>query len=220
MGLDEDATRASSPRARGRRRSSSDAEKDTRALIVAAAGDEFAARGYDSASFRSIARTAGVDPALVHHYFSDKADLFAESISAPIRPDHILRSALSGPRDRIGENLVRLLLTAFEDQHSRDRLLAVLRTALGHEFAATMIRQFLFREVFRRIAVELAVDDGELRATLAASQLVGLIIARYGIRIEPLASTPVEELVRRIGPIVQWYLTGESALDSAGATGE
>jgi len=131
MGLDEDATRASSPRARGRRRSSSDAEKDTRALIVAAAGDEFAARGYDSASFRSIARTAGVDPALVHHYFSDKADLFAESISAPIRPDHILRSALSGPRDRIGENLVRLLLTAFEDQHSRDRLLAVLRTALG-----------------------------------------------------------------------------------------
>jgi AcrR family transcriptional regulator len=196
---------ANSPeRPRGRRRLGTDA----RGAIVAAAGHEFSSHGYDGASFRAIARRAGVDPALVHHYFSDKADLFAEAIRAPIRPDRIVAEILRGPRDQVGENLVRMLLGAAEDPKVRDRVIGLIRTALGHDFAATMLRQFLFREVFHRIAEGLGVPDGELRANLAGSQMVGLMVVRYGIQAEPLASEAADEVVRRVGPVIQWHLVG------------
>lgn len=193
------------PRPRGRRRTG---EADAREQIVAAATKEFLDRGYDAASMRAIARRAGVDPALVHHYFAEKADLFAEAVRAPLRPDQIVREVLRGPRDRIGMNLVTVVLTTLESEKARDRVISLIRTGLGHDFAATMIRQFLVREVLRRIAEELGAEDGSLRATAAASQLVGMLIVRYGIRAEPLASAPIEEVARRIGPAIQWHLTG------------
>jgi AcrR family transcriptional regulator len=163
---------------------------------------------------RSIARKAGVDPALVHHYFAEKADLFAESIRAPIRPDRVVKEILAGPRERIGENIIRYLLGALEERSARVRVISLIRTALGQEFAATMLRQFLIREVFKRIAEAIGGEDSQLRASLAASQIVGLMIVRYGIRIEPLASAPIEEVVARIGPIIQWHLVGTAPLDS------
>lgn len=170
---------------------------------------------------RGIARRAGVDPALVHHYFGDKADLFAETVSSPIRPDRIVREVLQGPRESIGVNLVTAALTAMETGKARDRIITLIRTALGHDFAATMLRQFLTREVIGRIAAELDVDDAELRATAVASQLIGIFLVRYGVRIEPLASTPIAEVARRIGPVVQWHLTGYPApLDSEAIAAE
>ena len=193
------------PRPRGRRRTG---DTDAREQIVTAVTKEFLDRGYDAASMRAIARRAGVDPALVHHYFAEKADLFAEAVKAPLRPDQIVREVLRGPRDQIGMNLVTVVLTALENEKARDRVISLIRTGLGHDFAATMIRQFLVREVLRRIATELGAEDGELRATAAASQLVGMFIVRYGIRAEPLASAPIEEVARRIGPAIQWHLTG------------
>ena len=202
-------------RPRGRRRK--DAAADTRSTIVKAAAAEFASRGYESASMRSIARKAGVDPALVHHYFAEKADLFAESISAPIRPDRIVKEILAGPREQIGENIIRFLLGALEERGARTRIISLLHTALGQEFAATMLRQFLAREVLQRLASAIGGESQELRASLAASQIVGLIIARYGIRIEPLASAPAEEIIQRVGAVVQWHLTGggpSASLDS------
>lgn len=201
------------PRPRGRRRTG---DADARSQIVAAASKEFLAHGYDAVSMRAIARRAGVDAGLVHHYFSDKAELFAEAVSVPIRPDQIIRDVLHGPRDSIGVNLVTAALTAMESGKARDRVISLIRTALGHDFAATMLRQFLVREVMRRIADELGVDDGELRATAVASQLVGLFLVRYGVKIEPLASASIEEVARRIGPAIQWHLTGYPApLDTA-----
>ncbi|MBX3091471.1 MAG: TetR family transcriptional regulator [Cryobacterium sp.] len=193
------------PRSRGRRRNS---DTDARSQIVVAASKEFLAVGYDASSMRAIARRAGVDPALVHHYFDDKATLFAEAVSAPVRPDLIVREVLRGPRDRIGVNLVTVALTAMEEGKARDRIVTLIRTALGHDFAATMLRQFIVREVIRRIADELDVEDGELRATAVASQLVGVFMVRYGIRAEPLASASIEEVAQRIGPVIQWHLTG------------
>ncbi|MES2094176.1 MAG: TetR family transcriptional regulator [Actinomycetota bacterium] len=200
-------------KARGRRRTVDSEPVSTRDLIVAAAGREFASRGYEGASFRSIARAAKVDPALVHHYFSEKAGLFAESIGAPIRPDRIVATVLSGPRDRIGENLVRILLTTLDAEGTGRRMVELLRAALGHEFAAAMIRQFVVREILARITAELDADDGGLRATLAGSQLVGVIVVRYGIRVEPMASAAMEDLVRHLGPVVQWHLTGTAPGD-------
>ncbi|HRQ00232.1 MAG TPA: TetR family transcriptional regulator [Terrimesophilobacter sp.] len=206
-----------SPR-RGRRRAG---DGDAREQILAAATKEFLDRGYDAASIRGIARRAGVDPALVHHYFDDKADLFAESVRTPIRPDQVVKQALQGPRDQIGVNLVTAVLTVLENDKSRDRVISLLRTALGHDFAATMLRQFIMREVLHRIAKELEVDDGELRATAVATQIVGLMVVRYGVRVEPLASAPIDEVARRIGPVVQWHLTGYPAsLDKEAPAGE
>lgn len=217
MTVETDGTTPGRPR--GRRRGGT----DSRAEIVAAASREFIDHGYDATSFRGIARRAGVDPALVHHYFADKAELFAESVRAPIRPDRIVAEILQGPRDQVGDSLVRMLLSALEDPKARDRVIGLLRTALGHDFAATMLRQFLFREVFHRIAEGLGVPDGELRATLAATQIVGLMVVRYGVRAEPLASESVDEVARRVGPVVQWHLMGypgDLSIDKPGGHAE
>lgn len=210
-------------RPRGRRRSGSDA----RAEIVAAAGREFIERGYDATSFRGIARRAGVDAALVHHYFADKAELFIETVQAPIRPDKLVTQILQGPRDQVGDSLVRMLLTTVENARARDRVIGLIRTALGHDFAATMLRQFLLREVFHRIAEGLGVPDGELRATLAATQVVGLMVVRYGVKAEPLASASIDEVARRVGPVIQWHLmgypgelSGDTSIDNGGTTAE
>ena len=205
-------------RTRGRRRTG---DADARSQILKAASKEFLANGYDATSMRAIARRANVDPALVHHYFSEKAELFAASVSSPMRPDLIVKEVLRGPRDQIGVNLVTVVLTKMETGKSAERIISLIRTALGHDFAATMLRQFITREVLKKIADELGVDDGELRAGAVASQIVGLFMVRYGVRVEPLASAPIDEVARRIGPVIQWHLTGYPApLDSGASPSE
>jgi AcrR family transcriptional regulator len=194
-------------RRRGRRRSGDDSG-GARADILEAARHEFADRGYDDVSLRAVARAASVDPALIHHYFPDKAELFAATMAIPIRPDRIVAEILAGPRDAIGASIVRAIVTRFDDPAVRAPILTIVRTALGHEFAARMLRQFLLREVLHRIAETLELPDGELRASFAATQIVGLIIARYGIRLAPLAEASTDEVVARVGPVVQWHLLG------------
>jgi AcrR family transcriptional regulator len=198
----------STPLVRRGRRKSSDAVGGARAEIVSAASAEFADKGYDATSLRAVARRAGVDAALVHHYFADKADLFAATVNVPIRPDLLVAEILRGPRDAIGVTIVRTIVTQLDNRPARDAALGLVRTALGHEFAARMLRQFMMREVLGRIAAELDAPDAELRASLAASQIVGLIIARYGIRLGALADATPDEVVARVGPIVQWHLLG------------
>ena len=188
---------------------------DTRANILAAAATEFARDGYETTSMRGIARAAGVDPALVRHYFNDKADLFAEAIAVPMRPDRLVGTALKGPRDQVGANLVRYIVKTMDDPATSRRVVSMMQTALGQEFAAGMLREFIIREVLKRIADELLDEDAELRASFAATQVVGLVIARYGLRIEPLASASPEEVVARVGPVVQWHLLGNPLPDSS-----
>ncbi|HEY5230567.1 MAG TPA: TetR family transcriptional regulator [Galbitalea sp.] len=197
------------PLVRRGRRKTSDEGTGARAEIVAAASVEFTDNGYDATSLRAVARRAGVDAALVHHYFADKADLFAATVDVPIRPDRLVAEILRGPRDAIGATIVRTIVTQLDNAPARDAFLALLRTALGHEFAARMLRQFMMREVLGRIALQLDAPDSELRASLAASQIVGLIIARYGLKLGALADATPDEVVARVGPVVQWHLLGE-----------
>ena len=166
---------------------------------------------------RGIARAAGVDPALVRHYFSDKPELFAEAVAVPMRADRLVATALEGPRDQVGVNLVRYIVQTLDDPATSQRVVSMMQTALGQEFAARMFRHFIIREVLKRIAADLLDDDAELRASFAATQLVGLVIARYGLRIEPLASASQDEVVARVGPVVQWHLMG-SPLPQAPST--
>ena len=185
----------SEPRRRGRPRGAR--AGDTRARILAAAAAEFGEHGYEAASVRAIARRADVDPALVHHYFDDKQGLVTEVVAVPLRPDRLVRQALDAPIDELGERLVRAVLTAWDSGPVRPAAVAALRSAVGQGPVARMLREFLRREIMHRIATALGdADDAELRAELAASQMVGVIMVRYVLEFEPVASTDVDELVR------------------------
>jgi AcrR family transcriptional regulator len=156
---------------------------------------------------RGIARAAGVDARLVHHYFDGKEDLFVAALGFPARPQEIVAAVLDGPIDGLGERLVRTLLSVWESPGGRDRIVALLSGALASEAAARMLREFVTRELLGRIAAALEMDHGELRAALAASHLVGVAMARVVVRIEPLASLDIDELARIVGPVLQRYLT-------------
>jgi AcrR family transcriptional regulator len=180
---------------------------DTRQAVLDAARDCFAAFGYDGATIRAIAAKAGVDPALVHHFFGAKADLFAAAMELPAR--EVLPTLLDGEVDGLGERVVRTFLTLWEDPHTRGRFLAVVRSAVRYEAAATMLRSFLSREVIDVLAHNLDTPDADLRATLVGSQLIGLAMARYVVKVQPLASASVDTVVAAYAPTIQRYLTGD-----------
>ncbi|MGY1455974.1 TetR/AcrR family transcriptional regulator [Streptomyces sp. SS8] len=177
--------------------------------ILASARAEFAGRGYDKASIRSIARGAGVDPALVHHYFGTKEQVFEAAAEVSFAPaaEGLGHLAPHGP-DGLGEELVRFFLGVWENPASRAPLLAVVRSALSNETAARILRGMVTRQLMARVARRLEAPDRELRVELAAAQMVGTAIMRYVLEIEPLASAEPEELVARLAPAVQHHLTG------------
>lgn len=203
------------PRRRGRPRGAN--RDETKARILEAAAAEFGERGYEAASIRSIARRAGVDPSLVHHYFDDKSALVAEVVAVPLRPDRIVQGALDGPIEELGARLLRAVLAAWDNPSVRPAATAAMRSVIGQGPVARMLREFLRREIMLRLAAKLGgSDDAELRAELAASQVVGLIMARYILAFEPIASVDDDEIVARVAPAVQFHLTGDPrVLDSA-----
>lgn len=190
------------PRRRGRPRGGSDA----RDRIIAAATDEFGELGYDAATLRAIATRAGVDAALVHHYFGTKADLFTATVDVPIRPDVDIPALLAGDRAEFGSHVVRYVLEQWEKPDVRRRGVVLLRTAIGNRMTTPLIAGFLHRELLGRVAAKLDVPDAELRAGLVASQMAGLLVTRYVLRLGPVADASVDDLVARIGPTVQRYL--------------
>ncbi len=182
------------------------AGSDTRADILLAAAREFSAKGYNGVSVRGIARSAGVDPALVHHYFEGKSGLFVEAMQLPADPGPTILSFLEGPREGVGERIARGFFGLWEAPERQERFVAIVRSAVGHEDASRMLREFLAREVFGRIAASSGVPDPQLRAGLAASQMIGLAMLRYVIGYPPVVQAEVEELVRLVGPTIQRYL--------------
>lgn len=183
---------------------------ETRDAILDAARAVFAERGFDGASIRAIAADAGVDPALVHHYFGAKDKLFLAAMNSPVDPGEMLPQVLAGDPDAIGERLVRTFLGIW-DSPAGAAGVALLRSGLTNEWSARMLREFLTTQVLRRVLQQLDIDPVELplRGSLVATQLAGLAMMRYVIRLEPVASVPPEVLVTTIGPTVQRYLTGD-----------
>jgi AcrR family transcriptional regulator len=190
-------------RRRGRPRAG---ESDARERIMAAAIDEFADAGYEGATIRGIAARAGVDSALVHHHFGTKADLFGAAIGAPMRPDLALPEILAGPREEVGERIMRFVLGAWEQPEVRRRGVVLMRAALGNKLTTPLLAGFLSRELLSRIARSLDVPDAELRASLVASQVAGMLIARYVLKLPALAEASVDDLVARVAPTIQRYL--------------
>jgi AcrR family transcriptional regulator len=182
--------------------------QDTREAILAAARTAFAERGLDGASIRLIAAGAGVDPALVHHYFGTKDQLFLAALQAPIDPGEVIAPILAGGLDGVGERLVATMLSVW-DSPAGAAAVAVLRSAVSNEQIAAMLREFVVSRILKRIVKELQLDpvEGLLRGGLVASQIAGLIMMRYVIRVEPVASADIRTIAALVGPTVQRYLT-------------
>jgi AcrR family transcriptional regulator len=181
----------------------------SREAILDAARREFAEHGYQHATIRGVAELAGVDPALVHHYFGKKQELFVAAVRLPVNPVEQLAAVLAEDPDQVGERLVGTFLSIWDNAADRSPLLALVRSAVGDEDAAAMLREFITEEVLGQIARRLGSPDARLRATLVGSQLVGLLMARYIIKVEPLASAPAAQVAAAVGPTVQRYLTGD-----------
>lgn len=197
------------PRRRGRPSRTESADTPaTRDRILAAAREEFSERGYDKASVRGIAKAAGVDSALVHHYFGTKEQVFEAAVTLSFGPAMQAPQAVEeGPLDGVGERLTRFVFGVWENPATRTPLLAIVRSAVNNEAAATVFRRIIATQVLRRIADRLEVPDAELRAELAAAQLVGIAMLRYVIKVEPLASADPEQIIERVAPVVQGHLT-------------
>jgi len=189
----------------GRRPGSS----DTRARILGAARVSFGERGLEATTIRDVARRAEVDPALVHHYFGSKQQLFVAAMELPVDFGTVVPGLLEGPRDELGERFVRFLLDLWETPAMRPLILGIIRSATTDPVAAGMLRQDLADGPLLALARAIDRPDAPLRAALAGSQLVGLMMARYVVGVEPLASAPRETIVQTIGPTIQRYLTGD-----------
>ncbi|QKW61925.1 TetR/AcrR family transcriptional regulator [Streptomyces sp. NA03103] len=182
---------------------------DTRDRILVTAREEFSERGYEKTSVRGIAKAAGVDPALVHHYFGTKEQVFAAAIEVAFAPAMDAPEAIAdGPLDGVGERLTRFIFGVWENPATRTPLLAILRSAVNNEAAAAVFRRLIAAQLLRRVAAQLNAPDAELRVELAAAQLIGCAMLRYVIKVEPLASADPEQLVARLAPVVQGHLTG------------
>ncbi|MFK0287560.1 TetR family transcriptional regulator [Streptomyces sp. NPDC090499] len=182
---------------------------DTRDRILVTAREEFSEHGYEKTSVRAIAKAAGVDSALVHHYFGTKEQIFEAAIAVAFAPVVDAPGAIAdGPLEGVGERLTRFVFGIWENPTTRTPLLAIVRSAVNNETAAAVFRRLIAAQLLRRLAEQVDHPDGELRAELAAAQLVGCAMLRYVIKVEPLASADLEQIVARIAPVVQGHLTG------------
>lgn len=168
----------------------------------------FADAGYDKTSVRDIAAAAGVDPALIRHYFGSKAELFRATMGWPFEPAEIAAQVMRSDRGEIGARLTRVFFGAWEQPDSRAPLLAILRGAATHEESATLVRQFIQGQLYREMASELSGPDAELRIDLAMAQLLGIAYLRYVLRVDPVASAPADELIARVTPVIEAHIAG------------
>ncbi|MDO5053100.1 MAG: TetR family transcriptional regulator [Pseudoclavibacter sp.] len=203
---DEDAAEAARPRRRGRGRPRR-GTGDMREEILAAARKEFAEQSYTAATVRSIARRAGVDPALIHHYFGSKAGLFSEAVGTPAQVDEVLPEIVDGPVEELGARIARFTFSIWEDPAGQARGLAVMRYALGGDME--LVAEYIRQEQVLPVAAVLPFPDAELRATSAAMHVLGLLMGRYLLRTPSLVDVDAAELEARTAATLQQILTAE-----------
>lgn len=179
---------------------------DTRAQILDAARDAFAEHGFDRATIREIARRADVDPALVHHYFGSKDKLLLATIDAPVDPVELIPRIVGPGVDGLGERLVGAFITVW-DGPAGARGAVLLRSAVSHPLMLRLLREFLARTL--RVAADrlgVTIDHPGFRGSLIASQMLGLAMTRYVLKVEPLAGAPAEVVAAMVGPTIQRYV--------------
>jgi AcrR family transcriptional regulator len=185
--------------------------QDTRGQIITAARHAFATKGFGGASMRAIAAEAGVDAALIHHYFDSKQQLFLATVALPLGLPGMLEEVAAGTRDGLGERLVRSVLGVW-DSELQPSLVAAIRTALTDPALTRSAGEFLTLEVIGHVLPrdDLSLEEANRRAGLVASQILGLVIGRYVLRLPVLANRETEDLVAEVGPTVQRYVDGRA----------
>lgn len=187
---------------------------DTRAALLHAAREVFNESGYDGATVRHIAGRAGVDPAMVNHWFGSKEGLFGAAVlELPFQPQELLDRLIAGPAEQLGERIVHTFLSVW-DETGGGVFIALVRSVTAHEQATHVLRDIFVKQLFTRLAAKIGAADAPLRATLVASQMIGLGMVRYVARFDPIATAETAVLVPAIAPNIQRYLTGD-----IGATG-
>lgn len=213
----DNASRAATARRRAGRRAG---DSGTRDAILNAARTLFAERGYNAATIRAIAASAGVDPALVHHFYGTKEKLFAAAMRLPVVLSEYIGAALA-PAARpdevgLGEHIIRTALTLWESQGLMETFLGLFRSAVADEQAAVMLREFVAESILSTVGRAVGLDalpaaQAEYRAGLAASQMIGLAVTRLVLKFPAMTDPSIDDLARAIGPTIERYLTGEIA---------
>jgi AcrR family transcriptional regulator len=181
---------------------------DTRATILDAARSAFAEKGFAGTTIRGVAAQAGVDASLVHHYFGTKDDLFLAAMELPFDPRRAMAPAVSGGLDGAGERLLRAFLSLWDDPEVSPVLVGIVRSALqpGGE---RLLTQGIVPVLLLPVGESLGIDRPEVRMPLVISQVAGLILTRYLVGLEPIASMPAEDVVATYAPVIQRFLTAD-----------
>ncbi len=181
---------------------------DTRTEVLDAARTSFAEKGFRSTTIRAVASSAGVDPALVHHYFGTKDDLFIAALEIPVDPREVLAPVVAAGPDGAGERLLRTILGTWDDPALQPGLLAIARSLIGDD-SRGLVRKAFIPVVVGPVLAALVTDQPEVRIPLVASQIAGLVLTRYVLAVPQMVAMPPEDLVARMGPVLQHYLTGD-----------
>jgi AcrR family transcriptional regulator len=201
-------------------------DSGTSEAILDAARGQFATRGYQGATIRGIAGVAGVDPALVHHFYGTKEALFAAAVRLPMVPSEVIATVLANGTDGtggaggagLGERLIRTALTVWESDGVKDAFTGLLRSAVTSEQAALMLREFIADSILAAIARVAGLDrlgnqaEADYRVTMVATQMIGLALTRLVLKLPGITGASIDELAATVGPAVERYLTGEIAL--------
>jgi AcrR family transcriptional regulator len=189
---------------RGRRKGS----PDTKAAILEAARTLFAENGFSGTSVRAVAGAAGVDPALVHHYFGSKDDLFVASLSLPVDPRAVFEVIATEGPDGAGERLLRGFLSVWDDPALQPSMVGFARGLLDPS-SSELVKNGFLEVVIRPLGTALGIDDPARRMPLVASQMIGIVMFRYLLPVEPLVSMSADEMVAVYAPTIQRYLSGD-----------
>jgi AcrR family transcriptional regulator len=181
---------------------------DTRGRILEVARQSFADRGFRATTMRGVAAEAGVDAALVHHYFGTKDDLFLAAMELPVDPREVVGGVIAGPVEEAAERFLRAFLSVWDDPDVQPALLAVARGVMDPT-AHRLLSEGFLPVVIQPVGAALGIDRSEHRMALVASQVMGLILVRYVMRVEPVASLTGEQVVATYAPTIQRYLTGD-----------
>jgi AcrR family transcriptional regulator len=189
---------------RGRRPAGS----GTREAIIEAARQQFGELGYRRTTLRGVARLAGVDPRLVLHYFGSKKQLFLESVELPIDPATVFERLFEPGPESVGERAAEIIVAVLEDPTTQRVMVGLIRAAASEPEAAQLVREILTERMLTPLAERVGRDRPELRASLMASQVVGLAMGRHVVELDALATVSREQLVRAVAPVFDHYLTG------------
>lgn len=184
--------------------------------VLDAARAAFGARGYAKTTMKGVAAAAGVTPAVLRKYYDNKETLFAAALRLPFDPAYAVPKLVAPGLDGMGERLVRFTFDTLGDPEVRDDLADLLRAGASAGRAAQSLQDFLEESVIDRVVSAVGVPDARMRVSLIASYLIGVAITRYVLKLEPLASTSEDDVVRLVAPVIQDLLDPSKPLPGSG----